>query len=164
MSFRLLLCESCFIKEHYDEDWSLRRCYALAWVNSSRYFEGSHYDFPEHREMINELHGVTSHRENLCEDLICRIVILWSVRSCGTPVRLTVVSLCWDGNWTRGAMYYYVALGRVRLNIVAVKKQWVLHILSVCLQPKLSSMQSACAVLHCHVACLTLLYFFQILS
>ena len=34
---------------------------------------------------------------------------------------------------------------------VAVEKQYLLHILSVCLQPQLSSMQCACTVLYCHL-------------
>ena len=70
------VCESCLIKQHYDEDWSLRGCYALSWVNSPRYFEGSHCDFPKPREILTEYHGVTSHMEYRCENLICRTVIL----------------------------------------------------------------------------------------
>jgi hypothetical protein len=46
---------------------------------------------------------------------------------------------------------YYVTLRGVRGIIVAVEKQCVLHILSVCLWPWLSSTQSACAVLYCHL-------------
>jgi hypothetical protein len=40
---------------------------------------------------------------------------------------------------------------RVRVTIVAVRKQQALSILSVCLQPQLSGMQKACAVLYCHL-------------
>ena len=34
---------------------------------------------------------------------------------------------------------------------IAVEKQYVLHVFSVCLYPYLSSMQSTCAVLHYHI-------------
>ena len=39
-------------------------------------------------------------------------------------------------------------LRRVRLTIGAVEKQYVLHIVSVCLWPYLSSLQRACAILY----------------
>jgi hypothetical protein len=44
-----------------------------------------------------------------------------------------------------------VTLTRVRATIVAVEKPEVLHILSLCLLPYLSSTQRACAVLYCHL-------------
>jgi hypothetical protein len=40
-----------------------------------------------------------------------------------------------------------VTMRGLRESIVAVEKQWVLHILSVSLQPKFSSMQTARAIL-----------------
>ena len=40
-------------------------------------------------------------------------------------------------------MYYNVILGIARVIIVAVENQYVLHILSVCLYPEVSGMQSA---------------------
>jgi hypothetical protein len=51
-------------------------------------------------------------------------------------------------------------LRRVRLTIVAVEKHYVLHILSVCLQPYLSSMQSACAVVYSNLWPVRLYYVF----
>jgi hypothetical protein len=45
-----------------------------------------------------------------------------------------------------------VTLRRVRATIVVVEQQQVLHILSVCLQPQVFSMQCACAILS-YVAC-----------
>jgi hypothetical protein len=39
---------------------------------------------------------------------------------------------------------------RVRVTIVAVEKQQVLHNLSVCLQPYLPIIQCVCAVIYCH--------------
>ena len=42
-----------------------------------------------------------------------------------------------------------VKLRLVRVTTIAAKKQYELHILSVCLEPELPSMQSACAVLYC---------------
>jgi hypothetical protein len=45
----------------------------------------------------------------------------------------------------------------VRVTTVAVEKQEVLHIISVCLQPYLTSMQSLCDVLYCPL-CLVQLY------
>jgi hypothetical protein len=39
-----------------------------------------------------------------------------------------------------------ITLRRVRVTIVAMVKQYLLHILSVCLQPKVSGMQCACTV------------------
>ena len=61
---------------------------------------------------------------------------------------------------TRTLCIYYITLRRVRTTIVAVenKKKYVLFTLSVCLQPWVSSMHSARAILSC-VACLALLYF-----
>jgi hypothetical protein len=53
---------------------------------------------------------------------------------------------------------YNVIHRGVLSTIVVVEMQQVIHILSVWLQPKLSSMQSACAILS-SVACLTLQYF-----
>jgi hypothetical protein len=44
-----------------------------------------------------------------------------------------------------------VTLRRVRVTIGVVEKQYVLHFLSTCLQPCIPSVQSACAVLYCHV-------------
>ena len=49
-----------------------------------------------------------------------------------------------------------VTTRRVLSTTVTVEKQYVLHILSLCLQPQLSCMQSACAVLYCHLACMDL--------
>ena len=49
----------------------------------------------------------------------------------------------------RGNESVNVVLRHVRVTAVAVQKQKVLHILSVCLQPLLSSMQCACAILYC---------------
>jgi hypothetical protein len=46
---------------------------------------------------------------------------------------------------------YNVTLRRVLVTIVAVEKQKVLHILSVCLWPSLFRTQSACAVLYCYL-------------
>jgi hypothetical protein len=43
---------------------------------------------------------------------------------------------------------------RVCETIVAVEKQQALHILSACVQSQLSSMQSACDLLYCSLACL----------
>jgi hypothetical protein len=48
---------------------------------------------------------------------------------------------------------YNVTLWRVRQTIVAVEKQYILHIVSVCLQPQVSNMQCACTLSSC-VACL----------
>jgi len=42
---------------------------------------------------------------------------------------------------------YNVISKRVRITIVAVKKQLVLHILSVCLKAYVPNMHSACTVL-----------------
>jgi hypothetical protein len=42
---------------------------------------------------------------------------------------------------------YNVTVRHVRVTIVAVEKQEVLHSLSVCSQPQLSGMQCACAAL-----------------
>ena len=54
---------------------------------------------------------------------------------------------------------YNIVLGRVRVTILAVKKkQSLLHIPSMCLLPKLSTTQSACAILST-VACLAALFF-----
>ena len=53
---------------------------------------------------------------------------------------------------------YSVTLRRVRATTVAVEKQEVWRILSVCLSPSLSSMQRACAILS-YVACPALQYF-----
>jgi hypothetical protein len=53
---------------------------------------------------------------------------------------------------------YNVTLWRVRAYIVAVEKQEVWRILSACLSPSLSSMQSAGAILS-YVACPALQYF-----
>jgi hypothetical protein len=53
---------------------------------------------------------------------------------------------------------YSVTLRRVRAIIVAVEKQEVRRILSVCVSPSLSSMQRACAILS-YVACPALQYF-----
>ena len=44
-----------------------------------------------------------------------------------------------------------VILGEVRATMAAVEKQWVLHILSVCMWPQLSNVESACAVLYRHL-------------
>ena len=43
-------------------------------------------------------------------------------------------------------MYCTVTVGRVRVAIVAVEKEQVLHILSGCVWPLLSSTQYACAI------------------
>jgi len=48
--------------------------------------------------------------------------------------------------------------GGVRVCVVAVEKQFVLHILSVCLLPSLSIMQCVCAMMS-FVACPVLHYF-----
>ena len=48
-------------------------------------------------------------------------------------------------------MYYNVAMKRFRVTTAAVEKHSVFHILCARLQPWLSSMQSACAVLYCHL-------------
>jgi len=46
---------------------------------------------------------------------------------------------------------YNVILGRVRVTIFAVKKESLLHIPNMCLLPKLSSTQRACAILYCQL-------------
>jgi len=46
---------------------------------------------------------------------------------------------------------YNVTSRCVRVTITAVKNQEVLHILSVCLYSRLSSVHSACAVLYRHL-------------
>ena len=48
----------------------------------------------------------------------------------------------------------------LHITIIAVEKQKVLHTLSVCLEPWLSSRKSACAVLYCHVWPAPLYYIF----
>ena len=53
-----------------------------------------------------------------------------------------VESINQDGQCT-----YDVTYRQIRVTTVALHKQWVLHILSVCLLPQVSSMQRACAVL-----------------
>ena len=53
---------------------------------------------------------------------------------------------------------YKVTLRRVRVTAVDVEEQQLLHILGVCLQPFLSSVQCACAILS-YVACPALQYF-----
>jgi len=50
-----------------------------------------------------------------------------------------------------GKCTYNVTLRKVHANIVAVEKRKVLRILSVCLWPYLSRMQSACAILYCYL-------------
>ena len=57
----------------------------------------------------------------------------------------------------RQLLYVHVTLRRIRATIVAVEKQQVLHNLSVCLQPQVSSMKCARAILSSE-ACLALLY------
>jgi hypothetical protein len=47
----------------------------------------------------------------------------------------------------RQAVYWNVTLRRVRTTIVAVAKQKVLHVLSVCLWPYVSCMQCAGVIL-----------------
>jgi len=52
---------------------------------------------------------------------------------------------------TRGNESVNVILRHVRVTTVAVQKQEVLHILSVYLQPLVSSMRCACVILYCHL-------------
>jgi hypothetical protein len=61
---------------------------------------------------------------------------------------------------TRHAMYctYNVTLKRVRVTIFAVENEYIF--LSLCLQPYLSSMQCACAVLYCHLCPVPLYHMF----
>jgi hypothetical protein len=83
---------------------------------------------------------------------------LFSRRSRIRLLRLTIdfpSTLC---NNTRtqsnktGYVFRTVTLKRVRAVIVAVAKQYVLHILSVCQKPNLPSMQNACAVQYFHLS------------
>ena len=46
---------------------------------------------------------------------------------------------------------YNIIWMRSCATVIAVEKQSVLHTLSLCLQPMLSGMQSACAVLYRHM-------------
>jgi len=46
---------------------------------------------------------------------------------------------------------YNAALGHVGVTNVAVQKQYVLHILRVCLWPEVFSTQDACAILYFHL-------------
>jgi hypothetical protein len=57
-----------------------------------------------------------------------------------------------------GKCTYNITLRGVRVTTVAVEKQCALHILSVRLQPEVSSMQCACAILS-SVACPAVQYF-----
>jgi len=50
-----------------------------------------------------------------------------------------------------GTVCIHVKFRHVRVTTVAVEKQYVLHILSLCLQPQSSSMQSIWYVPHCHL-------------
>jgi hypothetical protein len=57
-----------------------------------------------------------------------------------------------------------VTLRRVCVTIFAVKSNNILHILSVCLQPCVSSMQCACAMLYCHLWPVWIYCIFHIIS
>ena len=59
---------------------------------------------------------------------------------------------------TRQEIYYNVILRGVRATIVKVEKRLLLHKLSVYLQPYVSGMESACAILQ-SVACPAPQYF-----
>jgi hypothetical protein len=63
--------------------------------------------------------------------------------------------LCWvhysGGVKTRQTMTSNMTLRRVRITIFVVVQQEVVRILSVCLKPRISSMQCACAVLYYHL-------------
>ena len=55
---------------------------------------------------------------------------------------------------------YNIILRHIRVTIVAVEKQYVLHILSVYLQLELSNMQSSDTLLYCHLQPLSLYHVF----
>jgi hypothetical protein len=64
---------------------------------------------------------------------------LWTLRAKASAPFPTVATN------TRQTMYYNATLRHVRVTIVAVERQWVLH--NVCLQPYISNMNCACAIL-----------------
>ena len=60
----------------------------------------------------------------------------------------------------RGEVRVNLKLKSIRITIIAVEGQYVLHILSVCLEPCFSSRENVCVILYCHVWSVWLYYIF----
>jgi len=84
-----------------------------------------------------------TNRQHVSHTKLCVILFWWHFLSNCYVVRNAAWQLSVNGT---GSARMNVTLRYVRVTVVAIQKQELLHILSMCLYSELSSMQNACAL------------------
>ena len=125
-----------------------------------------YYNITVHSLVCNKLSVSKMHGETIktIKIIVAQLSVVQGIDFSSTLIylflSLTIQCLCPVPLYQDRQCSYNVTSRRVSLTTVAIGKTIILHILSVCLQPQLSGMPSACAVLYCHLWTVRLYRFF----